>query len=294
MPVSAALETLLANVDRPLNLIDVGARWGRSAVWDGIIAKSEILCFEPDAEEAARLNGIAPPNVKYVPVALGSADGELDIHVTRQRACSSAYPPIAKLYENYPDLFDTAPEKIERVRCRTLDGVLTERAIETVDCIKVDTQGSELNILKGATKALASCALLDIEVIFNPLYEGQPLFCDIDRFMRDHGFTLWRIADLVHYATESDVAPPLNFMLAHAPPQRILNSPTPGGQVFWGDAQYVRTEFPRTGSDHLERESAIRAAAVVANQGFWDLTLEILSKCDVALAGSVRDALTKS
>ena len=294
MPVSAALEMLLSIVDRPLRLIDVGARWGRSAAWDGISAKAEILCFEPDAEEAARLNASAPPNVKYVPVALGAADGDLDIHVTHQPACSSAYPPIPKLYENYPDLFDTAPEKIATVRCRTLDGILSELAIESVDCIKIDTQGSELNILRGAERALADCALLDIEVIFNPLYLGQPLFCDIDRFMRDHGFTLWRIADLVHYATESDVAPPLNFMLAHSPPQRILNSPAPGGQVFWGDAQYVRTEFPRTGSDQLERESAIRAAVVVANQGFWDLALEILSKCDLALSRSVRDALTAS
>jgi FkbM family methyltransferase len=294
MTVNAALEMLLANIHRPLRLIDVGARWGRSAAWDGISAISEILCFEPDAEEAARLNETASPNVKYVPVALGGADGELDIHITRQPACSSAYPPIPKLYENYPDLFDTAPEKTETVRCRTLDGILSELEIESVDCIKIDTQGSELNILRGAEKALVSCALLDIEVIFNPLYEGQPLFCDIDQFMRDHGFTLWRIADLVHYATESDVAPPLNFMLAHSPPQRILNSPAPGGQLFWGDAQYVRTEFPRTGSDHLERESGIRAAVVIANQGFWDLTLEILSKCDLTLSRSVRDALTKS
>ena len=292
MSAGVALDLLLASVDRPLTLVDVGARWGRSAAWDGISAKSEILCFEPDADEAARLNASAPPNVAYVPVALGSADGRLDIHVTRQPACSSAYPPIRKLYENYPDLGDTAPERIATVRCRTLDDVFSERGLASVDCIKIDTQGSELSILRGAERALATCALLDVEVIFNPLYEGQPLFCDIDRFMRDHGFTLWRIADLVHYATEPDLAPPLNFMLAHSPPQRTTTYATPGGQVFWGDAQYVRSEFPRTGADRLERESGIRAAVLVANQGFWDLTLEILSKCDLALGRAVRDALT--
>jgi FkbM family methyltransferase len=291
MPANIALELLLAKADRPLRLIDVGARWGASTVWDGISSKSEILCFEPDHEEAARLTALAPPNVRYVPVALGSADGEIDIHVTRQPACSSAYVPIPKLYENYPDLADTAPERIERIRCKTLDGILSELEIESVDCIKIDTQGSELNILKGGTKALASCALLNIEVIFNPLYEGQPLFCDIDRFMRDHGFTLWRIADLVHYATEKDIAPALNFMLAHTPPQQILNTPVPGGQLFWGDAQYIRAEFPRTGKDHLERDSAICAAIIVANSGFWDLALEILSKCDSTLSRSIRDAL---
>jgi FkbM family methyltransferase len=288
-----ALELLLANTHRPLRLVDVGARWGAPTVWDSISSKSEMLCFEPDPKEAARLTALAPPNIRYIPVALGIADGEMDIHVTRQPACSSAFAPIAKLYENYPDLADTAPERIERVRCRTLDGILSELGIEFVDCIKIDTQGSELNILKGATKALASCALLNIEVIFNPLYEGQPLFCDIDRFMREQGFTLWRIADLVHYATEKDLSSPLNFTLAHSPPQQILSNQVPGGQLFWGDAQYVRAEFPRTGKDRLERESAICAAIVIANSGFWDLALEILSKSDSMLGGSIRDALVK-
>ena len=290
MSSSAALQLLLSRVNRPLRLIDIGARWGAVSAWDSIASKSEILCFEPDATEAARLNADAPPNVRYLPLALGKTDGDLDINVTRQPACSSVYSPIPSLYENYPDLADTTPVKVERVPCRTLDGVLSELQIEAADCIKIDTQGSELDILKGAVATLKGCTMLDVELIFNPLYAGQPLFCDIDRYMRDQGFTLWRISDLVHYATEPDPASPLNFMLAHSPPQQIQNHPVPGGQLFWGDAQYVRSEFPRTG-DGLPQNRAVPAAAVVANAGFWDLSLEILRKCDPAFSKSVRTAL---
>lgn len=70
-----------------------------------------------------------------------------------------------------------------------MDAALAETLGErTVDAIKLDTQGSELDILRGASRALSSCTLIEIEVEFNPIYEGQNLFCDVDRFLRDRGF----------------------------------------------------------------------------------------------------------
>jgi hypothetical protein len=60
-----------------------------------------------------------------------------------------------------------------------------------------------------------------------------------------------------------------------------------GGQIFWAQAQYVRAEFPRTGASQLPKKSGIKAAAIVASAGFWDLALEILSKSDRGLADEI-------
>jgi Methyltransferase FkbM domain len=60
---------------------------------------------------------------------------------------------------------------------------LCQNNINNVDAIKLDTQGSELDILRGATHVLPTVSLIDIEVEFNELYDGQPLFCDVDRFL---------------------------------------------------------------------------------------------------------------
>jgi hypothetical protein len=77
-------------------------------------------------------------------------------------------------------------------------------------------------------------------------------------------------------------------MMAFSPPQEIHNISVRDGQIFWAQAHYVRAEFPRTGKPTLTAPRAIKAATVIGNAGFWDLALEILSKCDRALADQIR------
>ena len=100
-----------------------------------------------------------------------------------------------------------------------LDSVCTVQP----DMLKIDTQGSELDILRGAGKLLDDTLAVELEVEFAPQYQDQPLFADIDQFMRSQGFmirglrrTFWR------HAAESPNAG--------------------GGQLVHGDALYIRRE----------------------------------------------------
>lgn len=292
-PPIEPLSLILNRLDRRLLLVDVGARWGPAAVWNAVSAYGDVVCFEPDPQEAQRLAASAPPHVQYVCAALGAVDGsKLEITITREPACSSVYPPIRTLFTDYPALDCIAPESRASFPARTLDAALAEIVGERrLDWIKLDTQGSELDILRGGERALSGCSLIDVEVEFNPIYEGQNLFCDVDRFLRDHGFVLWRLSELVHYAPEA-VPTDLPLRLAFTP-GTFHDVRVDPGQLFWANAQYVRADLPRTGARALSPTRGLAAAAVTGLAGLWDLTLEILRKCDAELAASVRAHLTQ-
>jgi hypothetical protein len=54
--------------------------------------------------------------------------------------------------------------------------------------LKLDVQGFELSVLKGARAALKSCAYVYVECSEVQLYNGQALFPDVERFMNENGF----------------------------------------------------------------------------------------------------------
>jgi hypothetical protein len=60
--------------------------------------------------------------------------------------------------------------------------------ISDIDFIKIDVQGSELVVFKNASRVLSSAVLIQTEVLFVELYKGQPMFADVDTFLRANGF----------------------------------------------------------------------------------------------------------
>ena len=119
------------------------------------------------------------------------------------------------------------------------------------DVLKIDTQGSELDVMRGAGRLLDSALAVELEVEFVQQYLGQPLFAEIDIFMRQNGFALrgirrsnWRAkAKLVH---------------SH------------GGQIIHGDALYFRPEKLNCQKGHIIL-SAYRQYDLLAYYGASDL-----------------------
>ena len=60
----------------------------------------------------------------------------------------------------------------------------------------VDLQGAELKALTGASRVLPKVKLIHAEVSFRPVYIGQPLFWEVNRFMRTHGFRRHKLMGL--------------------------------------------------------------------------------------------------
>ncbi|MGH9386934.1 MAG: FkbM family methyltransferase [Vicinamibacterales bacterium] len=189
-----SLPSQYASLFKPkaLCIVDVGARGGLQESWNRIRENCVFVGFEPDAAEAERLQRGAKLNEQYVAKALYSECGMVRFYHCVAPSRSSVYQPnarvVAALYGT------TDPFRVLRsamIPVTTLDVLVAEGAIPAPDFIKLDTQGSELAILKGSTESLRmSLVGLETEVEFSSLYEGQPLFGEVDSFLRDAGYEL--------------------------------------------------------------------------------------------------------
>jgi len=290
--MSQLFDLLKGRITQPLNLVDVGAAGGAIEGWNEFGDKAHVYCFEARDDEAQELSSSNKnSNIEYVPYALSTDGSGISLTITAIPTCSSSYKPIRSIYEKYPGCAIMRP--VEEVKCRSvsIDKFMNSRDIDRIHAIKLDTQGAELDILKGAKKALASCLFVIVEVEFNSLYEGQPLFCDVDRFMRDHGFVLWRLNNLAHYSTGVINQEPHAMMIGSDPGGHQMVH-FANGQLFWGDALYVKSSATSATEESLSYDDAVAGAALVAQWRFWDLALEMVRKSgDHGLLSEVRSIL---
>jgi FkbM family methyltransferase len=145
---------------------------------------SPILMVEAQAEKAGRLNTVAQRIGASVEVCLlGSENGRLvDFYV--MGTGSSIYP------EN-----SDVPWTKRVLRMVTLDAILCKHPkIAAPLFIKIDAQGAELDILRGATAGLKLAELVQLEVALMPYNQGAPTAYDVFDFMRASGFSILELA----------------------------------------------------------------------------------------------------
>jgi len=187
--VAPAIEhrELLRSLDCDL-LLDVGANRGQFS----LIARMEhpdwrIHAFEPQPGEAAIYRRIwrGDALVTLHELALGDHPGEADLHISRRRDSSSLLP----IGEMQAKLFPSTEEVgIHRVKVVTLDSVGAAWQEARRILLKLDVQGFELSVLRGATNILRQCAFVYAECSQIPLYTGQALYPEVASFLSEHGF----------------------------------------------------------------------------------------------------------
>jgi len=285
--VTSALASLL---EEPLAVVDVGCRWGFADAWEDLGDRCEIVGFEPDTVESQRLREHYRdrPWVRIVPHALGAAPTGATLYITREPACSSVYPPIDEVVDRHPRLEPQRMVRAEAIELIALDDWCAENAFDNVDLIKLDTQGSELDILRGAERALESVSIVQTEVEFNPMYEGQPLFGDIDRFLRERGFVLWHFDNLSHHRQHgSRVSLRPAFQIYDFDEARFTHR---SGQLFWADAVFVRSELARP-DPAIGWQTTLRRACLANALGLGELAGMALDTHARGLRGSTRDVV---
>ncbi|CAN5872394.1 hypothetical protein BH23ACT12_BH23ACT12_00130 [soil metagenome] len=275
------LASLASFLPEPLTVVDVGCRWGPDELWRAL-PNVRLLGFDPDAAECERLNQSAGPLTRFVPIALGASAGTAELHLAAEPACSSLFPPDAELAKDRPGLALITEVGREEIQIDALDSWAQREGVGRADFLKIDTQGSGLEVLKGAGAALETAAVVEIEVEFNPIYLGQSLFGEVDTLLRKSGFVLWRMANLTHYGLpngSSAFETTETHWFDHPDPATFSGQ---GGQLFWANAFYVKRHIAFGGSCNGWQE-CLRDAVVTGGLGFWDLSAR-------AAAGAVEGA----
>jgi FkbM family methyltransferase len=156
--------------------------------------RARVIGFEPDAEACEALNRRYGPPHRFLPQFVG-AGGPATFHRTNWPDTSSLYRPNTPLLELFTGLAECMTVvQLAPVETTRLDDV-PEAA--PVDYLKIDVQGAELDVFNGARLAIGTALVIQTEVAFVELYQGQPLFAEIDAWLRQRGFWFHSFVDTV-------------------------------------------------------------------------------------------------
>jgi FkbM family methyltransferase len=187
-----ALDTHLG--DDRLRLVDIGARGGIAPRWERMTSVLEVTAFEPESSECERLNREAaslPYPIRYLPVGLWREPADaIPLHVTYWPVASSLRRPNAEFLRSFPEaekLFGV--QHVETIAVTTLDEVARREGV-VADCLKVDVEGTALDVLIGAEATLRDTLVLEVEAELNPLFEDEALFPEVDSHLRERGWVL--------------------------------------------------------------------------------------------------------
>src|SRR5579863_10010680 len=176
-------------------VLDVGANTGqfRDFLRLEVGFAGTIHSFEPISAlcEAMERRRSADPAWTIHRFALGAEDQERDINVMGSTVFSSFLEPDRETVPEFVDLNTVA--RTERVKVRTLDEV-ARSALGGVDLrrafLKLDTQGFDLEVLKGGAVSIAVIPLLQMEISIVPIYAGMPDFSAALAAFTARGFSI--------------------------------------------------------------------------------------------------------
>mgnify|MGYP001809646828 FL=1 len=176
-------------------VLDVGANEGQFAqeLIDGGY-RGRIVSFEPLRDAHARLSRAAAVHAAWTVherCAIGDHDGEVQIHVAGNSVSSSIRPMLDQHAQSAPE---SRYVGTEAVPLRRLDGIALAHAEGARALhLKIDTQGFEAAVLRGAPQLLKRAKVVQLELSLVPLYEGQELWGHFMALMQAEGLVPWTL-----------------------------------------------------------------------------------------------------
>ena len=175
-------------------VIDAGGRYGLHPSWKPFKGELAYYLFEPDPEEAERLKQKYQQRQHEITIeqmGLDKESGELQLNLFRNRAMSSSSTrnPISSLFH------DEREQEVEITKTITvptisIDEYARDKNLQ-VDFLKLDTEGSEYEILQGAQEQVTNHILgIRCEVAFDYIFEGRALFPTLHEHLLERDYFL--------------------------------------------------------------------------------------------------------
>ena len=239
--VSNYIQSIFSKLDRGVvnNLLnqdsivflDVGAAGGIEPRWRKFACKVSYVGFEPDGRAQEFMPNVRFAEYELIPAALGEFRSVQRLNITKDVGKSSFFMPNSKILERFPNMERFQITKKLKLQINTADKIVKSK----IDFMKLDIQGSELSVLKGAKGILKGVLGLETEVEFLELYSGQPLFGQVNEYLKRLNFEFIDFVNLRRWER---------------------NSFSGLGQLTFGDALFLKS--PETVSDVDLCEADIR------------------------------------
>jgi hypothetical protein len=196
------------NFKSKFDVIDVGAKGDISNLLKNIDSQyMNIIGFEPNKKEYEKLLKIDNKRI-YFNIGLFNKKVNKTFFITRDPSASSFFKPSKKnyIYEKKNWDFRKIKKKI-KINCQKLDHFV--KKISNVDFLKIDTQGSEYEILQGSSKTLKKYSPIVLtETWSTEVYDKVKLFNEVISFMHNINY---RVVDIDTAAASWRFETSLNF-----------------------------------------------------------------------------------
>lgn len=255
----------------PYNIVDGGCRAGFSEL-NGLYSECHYLGFDPATDAIKR-------NTEFLSektMALGLYDkmGEFPFYECNHPSMSSMLEFDKEGFIKHFGLVNNSavwkhylsPKRTSSVQTNTIDNILKEVKWNNIDYLKLDTQGTELSILKGAENLLNAqkIKVIKCEVAFIGTYKNQPLFQEIANYLSAKNF---KTANLSFYSDaqyqSGSAAVKLNDF------KEKINFGINGDAVFYLD------------NNLLNNSDKIKQAIILAASASYSLAYDFLKKSGI-------------
>jgi FkbM family methyltransferase len=254
--------TEILDLQLNINIVDLGASdisEHKQPVYYKLLedGNAKVIGFEPNPEALASLNQKKADYEIYLPDVI--ADGGKHMYnFCYAGGMNSILEPDFELFNYFQGFSRWAKinSKTE-VQTKCLDDIAL---VQDIDLYKMDIQGAELMALKHSAKKIEECLVIHAEVSFLPLYKNQPLFTDIDLFLREKGFILHNFLDI-----QRRMISPLSV------PKDVYAGLN---QVIWADAVFIK-DFTKL--EKLAKEKLLKYCVIMHDvYGSYDLVMRSL------------------
>jgi FkbM family methyltransferase len=172
----------------PTTVVDIGVATDTNDLYQHF-PNARYLFVEPLAEFEPSLQTLCQKyNGNYILAAAGATDGELEIRVTPDLGGTSKFETL----ESQEGAYDMKPRTVPQFK---LDSLWEGFELTGPALLKIDVQGAELEVIKGATECLQNFEFVVLEIGLIEQYVGQPIFHEYLNFMAEQGFVTY---DVIH------------------------------------------------------------------------------------------------
>lgn len=196
----------------PKTIVDVGANHGGwSRIATAVFPQANFVLIEPQAEMSPFLDNLCAgnPKMQWILAGAGATEGELALTIWDD------YQGSAFLTDEVHQMVPFTQRR--QVPIITLNSLIAAQQMDMPDFVKIDVQGFEMEVLRGATRCLGQTELFILEAFLYHPQNARPNFYKIVSFMESYGYAVYDFTDMAHHP-QSGALTQINicFMLANS------------------------------------------------------------------------------